>query len=287
MATPPDSPRRLSPLKSVDADIESLERLPETPQTRAPAHRLAFVDQDFMRREELRGVRLQLELQKAEMILQARGVASTVIFFGGARIPAPGETAAAATSAARKNLEAASRYYTQAQALARLVSEYSMTQYGREFVVVTGGGPGIMEAGNRGAADVGASSIGLGIALPHEEAPNPYVTPELSFNFHYFAIRKMHFLLRAKAICIFPGGFGTLDELFETLTLIQTERMKPLPVLLFARAFWEKILDFQALADAGTISPGDLDLFSFVETAEEAWRQISDFHGLETSQPAR
>ncbi|MEL6978518.1 MAG: LOG family protein [Pseudomonadota bacterium] len=270
----------MSTLKPVEADLASYERLPATAQTEAPAYRLAFVDPDFMRREELRGVRLQLELLKPELVMQARGIASTVIFFGGARIPEPGAAPKAKTETARRNLEAASRYYDEARALARLASTESLKHYGREFVVTTGGGPGIMEAGNRGAADVGASSIGLSIVLPHEEAPNSFVTPDLCFNFHYFAIRKMHFLMRAKAIAIFPGGFGTLDELFEALTLIQTERMEAVPIVLFGKEFWRKIINFDALVEAGTISPEDLDIFTYVETAEEAWRAISEFHGI-------
>ncbi|MEP4432752.1 MAG: TIGR00730 family Rossman fold protein, partial [Hyphomicrobiales bacterium] len=166
---------------------------------------------------------------------------------------------------------------------ARQMTEKSMQSSGREDVIVTGGGPGVMEAGNRGAIDAGGASIGLNIVLPHEQAPNEYVTPGLCFNFHYFAIRKMHFLMRAKAICVFPGGFGTLDEMFETLTLIQTGRMEPIPFLLFGRAFWEKIINWDALADAGTISAEDLELFKFVETAEEAVGVIENWQ----SEPAR
>ncbi|MEM1234641.1 MAG: TIGR00730 family Rossman fold protein, partial [Pseudomonadota bacterium] len=190
----------------------------------------------------------------------------TIVMFGGARIPEPAKKDQART----KTLAELSEQYDEARTFARLMTEKSMATGGRENVIVTGGGPGVMEAGNRGAVDAGGRSIGLNIVLPHEQAPNAYVTPELCFNFHYFAIRKMHFLMRARAICVFPGGFGTLDELFETLTLIQTKRMDPVPVLLFGRAFWERIVNWEALADAGTISDEDLDLFRFVETAEEA-----------------
>lgn len=272
--------KRTSKLKPVEADIESYGRLPETPQTRSPVYRLAFVDEDFMRSEQLRGVRLQVELLKPELVMQEEGVDSTVILFGGARIPAPGEPAQAATETARRNLAAASPYYDEARRFAKRVSEESLKRGGREFVVATGGGPGIMEAGNRGADDAGAKSVGFGIVLPREESPNPYVSPDLCFNFHYFAIRKMHFLMRAKAAAIFPGGYGTLDELFEVLTLIQTERMEPIPILLFGKEFWRKIIDFEALAEAGTISPGDLELFAYVDSADEAWEIVAGFHKL-------
>ena len=184
------------------------------------------------------------------------------------------------SKAKTKTLADLSKYYDEAREFARIMTAKSMESYGRENVVVTGGGPGVMEAGNRGAVDAGGASIGFGlnIVLPHEQAPNEYVTPELCFNFHYFAIRRMHFLMRAKAICVFPGGFGTLDELFEALTLIQTGRMEPIPFLLFGRDFWEKIINWDALADAGTISANDLNLFKFVETADEAMTAIETWH---------
>ncbi len=200
------------------------------------------------------------------MIMDEHAIQSTVVMFGGARIPEPEKAATART----KTLANLSVYYDQARILAQKITEISLSQGGRDMVVTTGGGPGVMEAGNRGAADAGGISIGLNIVLPHEQAPNEYVTPNLCFNFHYFAIRKMHFLMRAKAICVFPGGFGTLDELFEALTLIQTGRMSPVPILLFGRAFWETIVNWSALADAGTISDDDLNLFRFVDTADEA-----------------
>jgi uncharacterized protein (TIGR00730 family) len=199
--------------------------------------------------------------------------------FGGARIPAPGQSAwAARNDIQRVNLEAASVYYDEARKFARLCSKYSATLNFHEYVIVTGGGPGVMEAGNRGAADEGAPSIGLNIVLPHEQAPNAYVTPELSFNFHYFAIRKMHFMVRAKAIAVFPGGFGTLDEFFECLTLIQTGRMERLPLILFGESFWRRIINFEALAEFGTIAPDDVKLISFVDTAEAAWKIVQDFY---------
>ncbi|WP_337268165.1 LOG family protein [Oryzifoliimicrobium ureilyticus] len=279
------------PLKTSSSDKARAEAVPKTPQTASPAYRLAYADEEFLCREELRPIRLQLELLKPEMFLSEKGITSTVVMFGGARIPAPGQSAwAARNETQRKNLEAASVYYDEARKFAQLCSRYSARFNFREYVIVTGGGPGVMEAGNRGAADEGAPSIGLNIVLPHEQAPNPYVTPEFSFNFHYFAIRKMHFMVRAKAITVFPGGFGTLDEFFECLTLIQTGRMARLPLILFGKEFWHRIVDFAALAEFGTIAPEDLDLISFVDTAEEAWAIIRNFyeHGdVETESAVR
>lgn len=267
------------PLRDAHTDRDATREVPDTPQTRAPAYRLAFADEDFLCREELRPVRLQLELLKPEMMLDAHDITSTIVLFGGARIPSPAEKHTART----KTLSELSHFYDEAREFSRLMTVKSLESNGRENVVVTGGGPGVMEAGNRGARDAGGHSIGLNIVLPHEQAPNEYVTPELCFNFHYFAIRKMHFLMRAKAICVFPGGFGTMDELFETLTLIQTGRMQPVPVLLFGRNFWERILNWEALADAGTISDEDLSLFRFVDSAAEAMQLIDTWKDL----PAR
>ncbi len=269
------------PLADSREDKQRADRQPKTPQSTSPAYRLAYADEDFLCREELRPVRLQLELLKPEMILMEAGIRSTVVMFGGARIPEPGkEPWAAKNEVQMKNLTAASRYYEEARSFARICSTHSLASNGQEYVVCTGGGPGVMEAGNRGAHDVGAASIGLNVVLPHEQAPNEYVTPEFSLNFHYFAIRKMHFLMRAKAITIFPGGFGTMDELFETLTLIQTHRMEHVPLILFGSEFWNSIVDFQALADFGTISPDDLDLLNFVDTAEEAWSIIEKHYEI-------
>ena len=272
---------RTHPFRRSHQDVEAADRIPDTPQTRAPAYRLAFTDPEFMCREELRPVRLQLELLKPQMIMDERGIRSTVVIMGSARIPDPTGTAEQAeppvietghggSTGAARGAAGMAKWYAEARKLARLVTARSRASDGSEYVVVTGGGPGIMEAGNRGADDVGGQSVGLNIVLPHEQAPNAYVTPDLCFNFHYFAIRKMHFLMRARAVCIFPGGFGTLDEMFETLTLIQTGRMKPVPFLLFGQGFWDSVINWQALADAGTISPDDLTLFRYVETAEEA-----------------
>ncbi|HRM73959.1 MAG TPA: LOG family protein [Paracoccus sp. (in: a-proteobacteria)] len=261
-----DDDERSHPFRDSQQDAAAARTLPDTPQTRAPAYRLAFTDPEFLLREELRPVRLQLELLKPQMIMDARGIRSTIVMFGGARIPAPADKAGARTPM----LAELSRYYDEARRFARLMTERSMDSYGAENVICTGGGPGVMEAGNLGAHEAGGASIGLSIVLPHEQAPNEYVTPDLCFNFHYFAIRKMHFLMRAKAVTIFPGGFGTLDEMFETLTLIQTGRMKRVPFILFGPEFWNKVINWQALAEAGTISPEDLELISFVETADEA-----------------
>ncbi|KFB10961.1 LOG family protein [Nitratireductor basaltis] len=270
-----------TPLPHSDEDLKRARSVPDTPQTRSDTYRLAWDDEDFMTQRELRPVRLQLELLKPEMVLAERGIRSTVILFGGARLPEPGGDAWAAKNEVQKeNLTKLSRYYDEARNFARLCSEQSAKSYYREYVVVTGGGPGVMEAGNRGASDCGAPSIGLNIVLPHEQAPNLYVTPELCFNFHYFAIRKMHFMMRAKAVAVFPGGFGTMDELFETLTLIQTGRMERVPVLLFGKAFWEGAIDIGFLAEQGTISPEDDKLITFVDTAEEAWNAIATFYEL-------
>ena len=263
------------PLRDSHEDREAATHCPDTPQTRAPSYALAFADPDFLCREELRPVRLQLELLKPEMLMDEAGVDSTIVLFGGARIPEPAKKDTART----QTLADLSTYYDEARRFAQMMTERSMKSGGRKDVIVTGGGPGVMEAGNRGAEDAGGRSIGLNIVLPHEQAPNPFVTPELCFNFHYFAIRKMHFLMRASAVCVFPGGFGTMDELFEALTLIQTGRMERVPFLLFGRAFWEKIINWDALADAGTISDEDLALFRFVETAEEALTEIDNWEG--------
>jgi len=264
---------RHNPFRDSHEDREAARQIPETPQTRAPSYRLAFADPDFMCREELRPVRLQLELLKPELAMDEAGVNQTVVMFGGARIPDP----ANAQSARTETLKQLSRYYEEARKFAFMITQEGQKDGRLDTVVATGGGPGVMEAGSRGAAEAGGKSIGLNIVLPHEQAPNEYVTPELCFNFHYFAIRKMHFLMRAKAICIFPGGFGTLDEMFETLTLIQTGRMEEIPFLLFGRSFWEKIINWEALADAGTISDEDLLLFRYVETAEEAMDAIRNW----------
>jgi uncharacterized protein (TIGR00730 family) len=264
----------------------------------SPSTLRAHEDVDWLSRPELRGVRLQLELQRAETILSEAGITGTIVVFGGTRVVeraeglrrlAEAEAKAAAVpgdDAARRAVEVArrvlakSRYYDDAREFGRLVSSTCQRDGRSDFVVVTGGGPGVMEAANRGAFDVGAKSLGFNIVLPHEQVPNPYITPGLCIHFHYFALRKMHFLMRAKALVAFPGGFGTLDELFETLTLIQTRKMEPVPVVLFGREFWEKAIDLEYLVEEGTISPQDIGIVSFAETAVEAWEAIARFHGI-------
>ncbi|MXP29575.1 lysine decarboxylase [Porphyrobacter algicida] len=274
---------------SEEADFVE-KKSPHTPQTMHPAYRLAYRDTDFLLRDELRPVRFQLELLKPEMLLEEAGVGSTLVIYGSARIPSPDAVDKALAGAKElpeedrrvvENLAAKSKYYTEAYNLARIASEKAIVQDGkRQFVICSGGGPSIMEAANKGASDAGSESLGLNIVLPHEQAPNPYVTPYLSFQFHYFALRKMHFLLRAKAVAVFPGGFGTFDEFFELLTLVQTGKMKPMPILLFGKEFWTRVVDFDALADEGTINRKDLDLFHWCETAEEAWEHVAAFYNL-------
>ncbi|MCW5634772.1 MAG: TIGR00730 family Rossman fold protein [Rubrivivax sp.] len=254
------------------------------------AYRLAFTDTNFLLREELRPVRMQLELLKPELVQQEQGVQNTIVIFGSARVVPPDVAAAALAEARRagdpagvKRAETAlamSRYYDEARRFAALVTERSR-EHETPIYVVTGGGPGIMEAGNRGAHEVRGKSVGLNIVLPHEQAPNPYITPELCFQFHYFALRKMHFVMRSIALVCFPGGFGTLDELFETLTLVQTGKSRARPILLFGREFWDKLINFQHLIDTGMISPGDEQLVRFVETAEEAWEVLAAHYGFD------
>ena len=268
--------QRLSAFRDAHTDRDTATHVPDTPQTRAPAYRLAFADEDFLCREELRPVRLQLELLKPQMHLDEHQIKSTVVLFGGARIPEPAKKDTART----QTLADLSHYYDEARRFARMMTEKCIAGGGHDHVVVTGGGPGVMEAGNRGAHEAGGISIGLNIVLPHEQAPNTYVTPYLSFQFHYFALRKMHFLLRAKAVAVFPGGFGTFDEFFELLTLIQTGKMKPMPILLFGEDFWSRVINFEALAEEGTISARDLDLITWCETADEAWAAIAKFYDL-------
>lgn len=254
------------------------------------SYQLAFTDVEFLLRQELRPVRMQLELLKPEVIQQQEGITSTVVIFGSARIPAPQDAAArveAARSAGDEEklrvalaLQSMSRYYEEAQRFSAIVTERTR-DLPTPIVVCTGGGPGIMEAGNRGAFEVGGKSVGLNIVLPHEQAPNPYITPELCFQFHYFALRKMHFLIRAVALVCFPGGFGTLDELFETLALIQTGKSRRRPVLLFGREFWSRLIDFDWLVTTGMIDPRDVGLFHFVETAEQAWQILAQDYGVD------
>lgn len=262
----------------------------------SPSYRLAYEDLDFLRSDDLRPLRLQLELSKPEHYLRQHNIHSTIVVFGSARLLPPdqartqlealqqdagGRADDAALQAgivrARKQLEYA-RYYDEARRFSEIVSRHFQQHHRRDFVVVTGGGPGIMEAANRGAHDAGAHSIGLNITLPQEQAPNPFISPELCFQFRYFALRKMHFLLRAKGLVTFPGGYGTLDELFETLTLVQTGKIDPMPIVLVGKQFWRRLVDFDFLVEEGMISRDDLELFSVVDSADEAVAVLRDFY---------
>ncbi|GDY03276.1 cytokinin riboside 5'-monophosphate phosphoribohydrolase [Planctomycetota bacterium] len=266
---------------------------------RSTAYRQAHLDPDFMGRVELRPVRLQLEMLKPELVMQDQRIESTVVVFGGTRVieashaqqklneaqdrlaASPGDLGLQRRVRIAENLLKKAPYYDEARKLGRIVSEHSQHQEDTEayeFVICTGGGPGIMEAANRGAHDIGAMSIGLNVTLPFEHEPNSFITPELCFEFKYFALRKMHFLMRAKAMVAFPGGFGTLDELFETLTLIQTQRMQPIPVILFGRDYWQRLVNWEMLVEEGTVSAENLDLISYAETADECWQLIRDFY---------
>ena len=289
MEKPSTVPARTFPTAQEDAEKELV-----TPSSRyegpESAYRLAFTDTDFLLREELRPIRLQLELLKPQLVQDEQGVETTIVIFGSARITAP-EVAERELQAAKQAGEATatkiatmrvtmSRYYDEARKFAAIVTTRSAS-LAKPIYVVTGGGPGIMEAGNRGAFEVGGKSVGLNIVLSHEQTPNRYITPELCFQFHYFALRKMHFLMRAVALVCFPGGFGTLDELFEVLTLVQTGKSRMRPVLLFGRDFWSRLIDFDLLIETGMISPGDVNLFHFVETAEEAWAWLAAQYGYD------
>ena len=261
-----------------------------------PAYLRAYEDVGLLHRRELRPVRLQLELLKTELLLDEQEVESTVVLFGGSRIPDPADAGQLVATAERAvaeapgseeaefalrvahNLAKRAKYYGEARKFGETVSRTCQEGGRLHYVVVTGGGPGIMEAGNRGAWDAGKKTIGMNITLPFEQAPNPYITPELCFQFHYFAVRKMHLLMRARAAVFFPGGFGTLDELFETLTLVQTGKMHRIPLVLVGRDFWNGVVNWDFLAEAGTIARDDLDLLYTCETAEEAWEHICHFH---------
>ena len=282
--TEPVPPKRIFPSSKVDA--RAAEHVPSIPQTESEAYKLAFQDDEFLLREDLRPVRFQLELLKPELLLNEANIASTFVFYGSARIPAP-EMADALIAAATnpeqekvaERLKAKSKYYEVARELAKLASRCGTDEDGkRHFVVCSGGGPSIMEAANRGATEEGQESIGLNIVLPHEQLPNRYVTPSLSFQFHYFALRKMHFLLRARAVAVFPGGYGTFDEMFELLTLIQTGKVRPLPILLFGKDYWNRVVNFEAMVEEGVIAPHDLDLIHWTENAQEAWDFVTNYY---------
>jgi uncharacterized protein (TIGR00730 family) len=293
--TPANPHKRHEPLpwqqpKATDEDPEALRRVQAI--LNSPSYRRADTDIDFLARDGARGVRLQLDYLKPELLLEEHEIRQTIVVFGSTRICEPAaarrkvEALRASLAADPSNMEmerrlaiaeriyAKSHYYEVAREFGRLVSSASSGARKDQAVVLTGGGPGMMEAANRGAFDVGAKSVGLNISLPHEQYPNPYVTPELCFSFHYFALRKLHFLLRAKALVAFPGGYGTLDELFEVLTLIQTRKIKPMPVVLVGETYWRRAVDIDFLVDEGVIDPEDRDLFMFAETAQEIWNCI-------------
>ncbi len=257
----------------------------------ADAYRLAFADPEFLLRRETRGLRIQLEMLKPDLDQAAQGVENTVVVFGSARFPSP-EDASAALKAAKASGDAKAlalaerhvrnaKHYDNARLFARLVAGYSARKPLKDrLFICTGGGPGIMEAANRGAFEMGAPTPGLNIALPHEQRANPYVTPSLSFKFHYFATRKMHFMMRAKALVAFPGGFGTLDELFEVITLVQTRKAKPVPIVLFGTDYWKRLINMDVLVEEGAISPEDLDLLHYTDDPQEAWDTIRTFYNL-------
>jgi len=271
---------------------ESLKAQSESGDALHPeSNRLAFADPEFLLRRETRGIRFQLEMLKPDLAQHERGIENTVVVFGSARFRSE-EVAHAELEKARAegNPQAIARaealvrnahYYEKARAFGHKVASYSSDQSpAHKLFVCTGGGPGIMEAANRGAHEAGGISVGLNIALPHEQTPNPYITPGLSFKFHYFALRKMHFMMRAKALVAFPGGFGTMDELFETLTLVQCKKAKPVPIVLFGSDYWQRLLNLQVMVDEGAISTEDLNLFKYVDDVQDAWGVIRDFYQL-------
>ena len=286
-----DQTQHLSESRLADAWAELQAHSIQGNSLQADAYRLAFADPEFLLRRETRGIRIQLEMLKPEVDQHEQGVENTVVVFGSARFPAPEQASAALKLAEESGDEAAlalarrqvrnSRYYEQARLFARLVATYSNPRPPEEqLFICTGGGPGIMEAANRGAHEMGALNVGLNIALPLEQSSNPYVSPSLSFKFHYFAMRKMHFMMRAKALVAFPGGFGTLDELFEVITLVQTGKAKPVPIILFGSDYWKRLIDFDVLIEEGAISPNDLKLFQYVDDPQVAWDAIRNFYQL-------
>lgn len=284
-------PHHITEHKLADALADLLNHPADATVLNANAYRLAFADPEFLLRRETRGIRIQLEMLKPDLDQSEQGIDNTVVVFGSARFPSPetaqtlmqqaqsqGDTQAIAL--ADRHLRNA-HYYDQARLFAKHVASYSAALEAKDrFYICTGGGPGIMEAANRGAHEVGAPTIGLNIALPHEQRANPYVTPSLSFKFHYFALRKMHFMMRAKALVAFPGGFGTLDELFEVITLVQTRKAQPVPIVLFGTDYWKRLLNMDVMLDEGVISPEDLALFHYVDHPEAAWDVIRRFYDL-------
>ncbi len=285
------TPQHLTERRLADAWAELQNHADQGNPLEADAYRLAFSDPEFLLRRETRGIRFQLEMLKPDLDQAEQGIESTVVVFGSARFPAPEDAKnslyeaqlsgdASALAVARRLVRNA-HYYDQARLFARLVASYSMHRRPEErLFIATGGGPGIMEAANRGAHEMGAPSVGLNIALTHEQNPNPYVTTTLSFKFHYFALRKMHFMMRAKALVAFPGGFGTLDELFEVITLVQTHKAKPVPIVLYGTEYWKRLINIDVLVEEGAIAADDLKLFQYVDTPEAAWTVIKDFYGL-------
>lgn len=284
-------PQRLTERRLADAWAELQNHSDQGNPLQADAYRLAFADPEFLLRRETRGIRFQLEMLKPELDQAEQGIENTVVVFGSARFPAPEDAQeslrqaqlsgnADAIIVAQRQVRNA-HYYDQARLFARLVASDSMHRRPEErLFIATGGGPGIMEAANRGAHEIGAPNVGLNIALPHEQMHNPYITPSLSFKFHYFALRKMHFMTRAKALVAFPGGFGTLDELFEVITLVQTRKAKPVPIVLYGSAYWKRLINIDAMVEEGVIAPEDLKLFEYVDEPEAAWAVIQRFYGL-------
>ena len=284
------SPLQESGIADAWADLQVQAHLGQPLE--ADANRLAFADPEFLLRRETRGIRFQLEMLKPDLAQQALGIEQTVVVFGSARVLSPEKAHQALEQALptedqqliklAQNQVALSKYYREARAFARLVARHATAQTKPEqrLFICTGGGPGIMEAANRGAHDENAPNVGLNIALPHEQHPNPYITPQLCFKFHYFALRKMHFMIRAKALVAFPGGFGTLDEMFEMLTLVQCRKAKPVPILLYGSEFWKNVINFKMLSEWGTISEADMGLFQYVDSPEEAWQAIVKFYQL-------
>jgi len=260
------------------------------------AYRLAFADPEFLLRRETRGIRFQLEMLKPDLAQRELGIENTIVVFGSARFREPAVAQAlleeaesggdARAIAKARALVRNAHYYEQAREFARIVARHSKSSaHEDKLFICTGGGPGIMEAANRGAHDEGALNVGLNITLPHEQSGNRYITQELSFKFHYFALRKMHFMMRAKALVAFPGGFGTLDELFEVITLVQCKKAKPVPIVLFGTDYWKRLVDFNVLVEEGAISPEDLDLFVFVDDPQLAWEHIVRFYDLPAGEP--
>lgn len=286
-----DKTEHLTERRLADAWAELQNHSDQGHQLEADAYRLAFADPEFLLRRDTRGIRIQLEMLKPDLDQSEQGIENTIVVFGSARFPSPEDAQTTLQQAQLRgdanDLSVAQRqmrnahFYDQARLFARLVATYSMHRRPEErLFIATGGGPGIMEAANRGAHEMGAQSVGLNIALPHEQSANPYVTPNLSFKFHYFALRKMHFMMRAKALVAFPGGFGTLDELFEVITLVQTRKSKPVPIVLFGTEYWKRLFNTEVMVEEGVISPQDLDLFTYVDEPEAAWDVIRKFYAL-------